>query len=60
MFIKMDGGTEISVTIAQVVQRLRGTHLHSQLEKQAKVSRLAHPELSLRFLVFRCLSTVVQ
>lgn len=41
IFIEMDEGAEISVTIAQVVQRLRGTHLHSQLEKQVKVSRLA-------------------
>ncbi|XP_026990312.1 TBC1 domain family member 19 isoform X2 [Tachysurus fulvidraco] len=49
MFIKMDGGTEISVTIAQVVQRLRGTHLHSQLEKQAKEC-LHRPEIKLESL----------
>ncbi|KAM9501058.1 TBC1 domain family member 19 [Clarias gariepinus] len=45
----MDDGTEISVTIAQVVQRLRGTHLHSQLEKQAKEC-LQRPEIRLESL----------
>lgn len=37
----MDEGTELSLTIAQIVQRLKGSHLHSQIERQAKVSRLA-------------------
>ncbi|XP_077085647.1 TBC1 domain family member 19 isoform X1 [Siphateles boraxobius] len=32
----MDESTELSVSITQIVQRLKGTHLHSQLEKQAK------------------------
>lgn len=36
--IMMDGETELSFTMAQMVQRLKGTHLHSQLERQAKVS----------------------
>ncbi|MCJ8731497.1 hypothetical protein PDJAM_G00200180 [Pangasius djambal] len=45
----MDEGTEISLTIAQVVQRLRGTHLHSQLEKQAKEC-LHRPEIKLESL----------
>ena len=37
----IDGGTEreLSATIAQLVQRLKGSHLHSQLERRAKVSR---------------------
>lgn len=34
----MDEETELSFTIAQIVHRLKGTHLHSQLERQAKVS----------------------
>jgi len=34
----IDESTELSVSITQIVQRLKGTHLHSQLEKQAKVS----------------------
>ncbi|KAK0146680.1 TBC1 domain family member 19 [Merluccius polli] len=34
----MDEGKELSLTIAQIVQRLKGSHLHSQLERQAKVS----------------------
>lgn len=36
---RMDEGTELSLTIAQIVRRLKGSHLHSQIEKQAKVSR---------------------
>uniref|UniRef100_A0A3Q3GUQ1 TBC1 domain family, member 19 n=1 Tax=Labrus bergylta TaxID=56723 RepID=A0A3Q3GUQ1_9LABR len=35
----MDGGTELSLTIAHIVQRLKGSHLHSQIERQAKVSK---------------------
>uniref|UniRef100_A0A8C6UK68 TBC1 domain family, member 19 n=1 Tax=Neogobius melanostomus TaxID=47308 RepID=A0A8C6UK68_9GOBI len=34
----MNEGTELSLTIAQIVQRLKGSHLHSQIERQAKVS----------------------
>ncbi|RXN00997.1 TBC1 domain family member 19 [Acipenser ruthenus] len=34
----MDEGTELSVTIAQIVQKLKGSNLHSQLERQAKGS----------------------
>ncbi|PWA28798.1 hypothetical protein CCH79_00012920 [Gambusia affinis] len=32
----MDEGTELSLSIAQIVQRLKGSHLHSQIERQAK------------------------
>uniref|UniRef100_A0A672Q052 TBC1 domain family member 19-like n=1 Tax=Sinocyclocheilus grahami TaxID=75366 RepID=A0A672Q052_SINGR len=32
----MDESAELAVSITQIVQRLKGTHLHSQLEKQAK------------------------
>lgn len=35
---RMDEGTELSLTIAHIVRRLRGSHLHSQIERQAKVS----------------------
>ncbi|XP_026859614.1 TBC1 domain family member 19 isoform X1 [Electrophorus electricus] len=42
----MNEGSELSVTIAQIVQRLKGTHLHSQLEKQAKEC-LHRPEIRL-------------
>ncbi|XP_056613300.1 TBC1 domain family member 19 isoform X1 [Triplophysa dalaica] len=45
----MDEGSDPSVTIAQVVQRLKGTHLHSQLEKQAKEC-LHRPEIKLESL----------
>ncbi|XP_035283566.1 TBC1 domain family member 19 [Anguilla anguilla] len=45
----MDEGSELSVTIAQVVQRLKGTHLHSQLERQAKEC-LHRPEIKLECL----------
>uniref|UniRef100_A0A8C6UIH2 TBC1 domain family, member 19 n=1 Tax=Neogobius melanostomus TaxID=47308 RepID=A0A8C6UIH2_9GOBI len=30
----MNEGTELSLTIAQIVQRLKGSHLHSQIERQ--------------------------
>ena len=38
----IDGSTEreLSATVAQLVQRLKGSHLHAQLERRAKVSRL--------------------
>ncbi|XP_067117543.1 TBC1 domain family member 19 [Osmerus mordax] len=42
----MDEGTELSLTIAQIVQRLKGTHLHSQIERQAK-DCLNQPEIKL-------------
>ncbi|XP_036407439.1 TBC1 domain family member 19 [Megalops cyprinoides] len=45
----MDEATELSMTIAQVVQRLKGSHLHSQLEKQAKEC-LHKPEIKLECL----------
>uniref|UniRef100_A0A3B4BZP4 Rab-GAP TBC domain-containing protein n=1 Tax=Pygocentrus nattereri TaxID=42514 RepID=A0A3B4BZP4_PYGNA len=45
----MDEGTELSVTIAQIVQRLKGAHLHSQLEKQAREC-LHRPEIKLESL----------
>ncbi|XP_051573680.1 TBC1 domain family member 19-like isoform X2 [Myxocyprinus asiaticus] len=47
--IMMDESTELSLTIAQIVQRLKGTHLHSQLEKQAKEC-LHNPEIKLESL----------
>ncbi|XP_030636679.1 TBC1 domain family member 19 [Chanos chanos] len=45
----IDEGTELSVTIAQIVQRLKGTHLHSQLEREAKEC-LHRPEIKLESL----------
>ncbi|KAM3850505.1 TBC1 domain family member 19 [Diretmus argenteus] len=46
----MDDGTELlSVTIAQIVQRLRGSQLHSQIERQAKEC-LHQPEIKLESL----------
>ncbi|KAI1888347.1 hypothetical protein AGOR_G00184070 [Albula goreensis] len=45
----MDEGSELSVTIAQVVQRLKGSHLHSQLERQAN-DCLHRPEIKLECL----------
>ncbi|XP_066576084.1 TBC1 domain family member 19 isoform X2 [Amia ocellicauda] len=45
----MDEGTELSMTIAQVVQKLKGSHLHSQLEKQAKEC-LHRPDIQLECL----------
>uniref|UniRef100_A0A3Q3RGW1 TBC1 domain family, member 19 n=1 Tax=Mastacembelus armatus TaxID=205130 RepID=A0A3Q3RGW1_9TELE len=45
----MDEGTELSLSIAQVVQRLRGSHLHSQIERQAKEC-LHQPEIKLESL----------
>uniref|UniRef100_A0A8D3A1T1 TBC1 domain family, member 19 n=1 Tax=Scophthalmus maximus TaxID=52904 RepID=A0A8D3A1T1_SCOMX len=35
----MDEGSELSLSVAHVVQRLKGSHLHSQIERQAKVSQ---------------------
>uniref|UniRef100_A0A8C4ZTW1 TBC1 domain family, member 19 n=1 Tax=Gadus morhua TaxID=8049 RepID=A0A8C4ZTW1_GADMO len=47
----IDGGTEreLSATIAQLVQRLKGSHLHSQLERRAK-DCLHQPEIKLESL----------
>ncbi|KAJ8262585.1 hypothetical protein GJAV_G00168080 [Gymnothorax javanicus] len=45
----MDEGSELSQAIAQVVQRLKGTHLHSQLERQAKEC-LHRPEIKIECL----------
>ncbi|XP_078250165.1 TBC1 domain family member 19 isoform X2 [Pogona vitticeps] len=42
-----DGG--LSLTIAQIVQRLKGSGLHSQLERQARLS-LHNPEIKLESL----------
>uniref|UniRef100_A0A3Q3X3U1 Rab-GAP TBC domain-containing protein n=1 Tax=Mola mola TaxID=94237 RepID=A0A3Q3X3U1_MOLML len=56
----MDEGTELSLTIAHIVRRLRGSHLHSQIERQAKVSPF-RPGLFLyiffmRIIIFLCLA----
>uniref|UniRef100_A0A3B3C1W9 TBC1 domain family, member 19 n=1 Tax=Oryzias melastigma TaxID=30732 RepID=A0A3B3C1W9_ORYME len=45
----MEDGTDVSLSIAQIVQRLRGSHLHSQLERQAK-DCLHRPEIKLESL----------
>uniref|UniRef100_A0A7N6C3L0 Rab-GAP TBC domain-containing protein n=1 Tax=Anabas testudineus TaxID=64144 RepID=A0A7N6C3L0_ANATE len=45
----MDEGTELSLTIAQIVQRLKGSHLHSQIERQAKEC-LHQPDIKLESL----------
>ncbi|KAM6909057.1 LOW QUALITY PROTEIN: TBC1 domain family member 19 [Xenentodon cancila] len=45
----MDDGAELSVSIAQIVQRLRGSHLHSQIERHAK-DCLHRPEIKLESL----------
>uniref|UniRef100_A0A3B3ZYQ5 Rab-GAP TBC domain-containing protein n=1 Tax=Periophthalmus magnuspinnatus TaxID=409849 RepID=A0A3B3ZYQ5_9GOBI len=42
----MNESTELSLTIAQIVQRLKGSHLHSQIERQAKEC-LHQPEIKL-------------
>lgn len=42
----MNEGTELSLTIAQIVQRLKGSHLHSQIERQAKEC-LHQPDIKL-------------
>uniref|UniRef100_A0A8D0G9R1 TBC1 domain family member 19 n=1 Tax=Sphenodon punctatus TaxID=8508 RepID=A0A8D0G9R1_SPHPU len=42
--------TGLSLTIAQIVQRLKGSSLHSQLERQARVSPLHRPEIKLESL----------
>ncbi|XP_076016137.1 TBC1 domain family member 19 [Genypterus blacodes] len=45
----MDGSTTLSLTISQIVQRLKGSHLHSQIERQAKEC-LHQPEIKLESL----------
>uniref|UniRef100_A0A4W6CTF2 TBC1 domain family, member 19 n=1 Tax=Lates calcarifer TaxID=8187 RepID=A0A4W6CTF2_LATCA len=45
----MDESTELSLTIAQIVQRLKGSHLHSQIERQAKEC-LHQPDIKLESL----------
>ncbi|KAJ8008054.1 hypothetical protein DPEC_G00100790 [Dallia pectoralis] len=45
----MDEGTELSLTVAQIVQRLKGTNLHSEIERQAKEC-LHLPEITLESL----------
>uniref|UniRef100_A0A8C2J7B7 TBC1 domain family, member 19 n=1 Tax=Cyprinus carpio TaxID=7962 RepID=A0A8C2J7B7_CYPCA len=47
--VLMDESAELSVSVTQIVQRLKGTHLHSQLEKQAKEC-LHKPEIKLETL----------
>ncbi|KAF0029156.1 hypothetical protein F2P81_018261 [Scophthalmus maximus] len=42
----MDEGSELSLSVAHVVQRLKGSHLHSQIERQAKEC-LHQPEIKL-------------
>lgn len=41
MMLEQDGG--LSLTIARIVQRLKGSSLHSQLERQARVSPAPRP-----------------
>ncbi|XP_067418652.1 TBC1 domain family member 19 isoform X3 [Emydura macquarii macquarii] len=45
----LDQDTGLSLTIAQIVQRLKGSSLHSQLERQARIS-LHKPEIKLESL----------
>ncbi|KAL4630182.1 TBC1 domain family member 19 [Arapaima gigas] len=45
----MDEGAELAVAVSQVVQRLRGTQLHSHLEREAKEC-LHQPEIRLECL----------
>uniref|UniRef100_A0A4W6CT71 TBC1 domain family, member 19 n=1 Tax=Lates calcarifer TaxID=8187 RepID=A0A4W6CT71_LATCA len=45
----MEQSTELSLTIAQIVQRLKGSHLHSQIERQAKEC-LHQPDIKLESL----------
>ncbi|XP_061149298.1 TBC1 domain family member 19 [Syngnathus typhle] len=42
----MDEGAELSRTIAQLVQRLKGSHLHAQMEREAREC-LHQPEIRL-------------
>uniref|UniRef100_A0A1A8QZ72 TBC1 domain family, member 19 n=1 Tax=Nothobranchius rachovii TaxID=451742 RepID=A0A1A8QZ72_9TELE len=45
----MNEGSEFSLNIAQIVQRLRGSNLHSQIERQAK-DCLHRPDIKLESL----------
>ncbi|CAG04575.1 unnamed protein product [Tetraodon nigroviridis] len=45
----MEGCPEVSLTVAHIVRRLRGSHLHSQIERQAK-DCLHQPEIKLESL----------
>uniref|UniRef100_A0A8B9NBN9 Uncharacterized protein n=2 Tax=Accipitrinae TaxID=8955 RepID=A0A8B9NBN9_9AVES len=45
----LDPDSGLSLTIARIVQRLKGSSLHSQLERQARVS-LHRPEIKLESL----------
>ncbi|XP_047465169.1 TBC1 domain family member 19 isoform X2 [Mugil cephalus] len=45
----MNEGADLSLTIAHIVQRLKGSHLHSQIERQAKEC-LHQPEIKLESL----------
>ncbi|MEQ2280803.1 hypothetical protein AMECASPLE_023694 [Ameca splendens] len=45
----MDESTELSLSIAHIAQRLQGSHLHSQIERQAK-DCLHRPEIRLESL----------
>ncbi|XP_076829337.1 TBC1 domain family member 19 isoform X4 [Brachyhypopomus gauderio] len=45
----MNEGTDLSVAIAHIVRRLKGSHLHSQLEKQGREC-LHRPEIRLETL----------
>ncbi|XP_037116478.1 TBC1 domain family member 19 isoform X1 [Syngnathus acus] len=42
----MDEGAELSLTIVQLVQRLKGSHLHAQMEREAREC-LHQPEIRL-------------
>ncbi|KAM8899344.1 TBC1 domain family member 19 isoform 2-T2 [Spinachia spinachia] len=42
----MDEGSELSLSVAHIVRRLKGTHLHSQIERRAKEC-LHQPEIRL-------------
>ncbi|XP_077444251.1 TBC1 domain family member 19 [Stigmatopora argus] len=45
----MDEGAEMSLTIAQLVRRLKGSHLHAQMEREAREC-LHQPEIQLETL----------
>ncbi|XP_077597734.1 TBC1 domain family member 19 [Stigmatopora nigra] len=45
----MDDGAEMSLTIAQLVRRLKGSHLHAQMEREAREC-LHQPEIQLETL----------
>uniref|UniRef100_A0A8C9G1V1 TBC1 domain family member 19 n=1 Tax=Pavo cristatus TaxID=9049 RepID=A0A8C9G1V1_PAVCR len=49
--LEQDNG--LSLTIARIVQRLKGSSLHSQLERQARVSPAPRPESRKEKIMFR-------